>query len=87
MDGVTAEVIDHGSRPKGHVDVEIIFPENGPVTFPIYYRTNAQADVARYRANEVVTKLREYIKERKVRVALDTAKAVKSALLAQLNNL
>ena len=84
MDGVTAEVIEYGTYPKGHVDLKIIFPDVGPVTFPIYYRTIAQFSVAKYRANEVIEELRNHIKGREVKAALDTVKVIESALLAQL---
>lgn len=85
MDGVTGEVIDHGIRPKGHIDLKIVFPEVGPVTFPIYYRTMAQASVARYRAEEIINKLRQHIKGREVKTALNTVKVMEAALLAQLS--
>lgn len=86
MNGVTAEVIDHGTLPKGHIDLKIVFPEVGPVTFPIYYRTMAQSSVAKYRAEEIIKKLRQHIEQREIRATLDTVKVMEAALLAQLKH-
>ena len=65
MKGINAEVVNH---KKGRLDLTILFPEIGGVTFSIPYQTKEQNIIAQREAEKIVMALIEHSKQKKSRL-------------------